>query len=219
MKLRLEISHVYKHYDGKLILTDCTFFFKDSGAYVVMGPNGSGKSTLFRLCALLEHPDKGEINYWSDDTIIPKDIQLRRRITLVLPKIGVFNTSVFKNVAYGLRIRGVEKEDILKRVEGSLDFVGLSHKKRQNALTLSSGETQRLGIARALVIKPEIIFFDEPTIFVDEENKKTIEDIILKIKRDGRSTVIITTHEKALAGRLADKILHMRNGRLFEWEL
>ncbi len=219
MKLRLEISHVYKHYDGRIILTDCTFFFKDSGAYVVMGPNGSGKSTLFRLCALLEHPDKGEINYWSDDTIIPKDIQLRRRITLVLPKIGVFNTSVFKNVAYGLRIRGIEKEDILRRVEESLDFVGLSHKKRQNALTLSSGETQRLGIARALVIKPEIIFLDEPTIFVDEENKKTIEDIILKIKRDGKSTVIITTHEKALAGRLADKILHMRNGGLFEWEL
>ena len=219
MKLRLEISHVYKHYDGRIILTDCTFFFKDSGVYVVMGPNGSGKSTLFRLCALLEHPDKGEINYWSDDTIIPKDIQLRRRITLVLPKIGVFNTSVFKNVAYGLRIRGVEKKDILKRVEESLDFVGLSHKKRQNALTLSSGETQRLGIARALVIKPEIIFLDEPTIFVDEENKKIIEDIILKIKKDGKSTVIITTHEKALAGRLADKILHMRNGGLFEWEL
>jgi tungstate transport system ATP-binding protein len=219
MKLHLEVSHLYKHYDGKIVLKDCTFLFKDTGAYAVMGPNGSGKSTLFRLCALIEHPDKGDITYLSGDTIIQRDIQLQRRVTLVLPKIGVFNTTVFKNVAYGLRIRGVGRKDISKRVKESLDFAGLSHKKEQNALTLSSGEMQRLGIARALVIKPEMIFLDEPTAFVDEENKKLIEDLILKIKSDGKSTVIITTHDKAQAEKLGDKILFMQNGRLLEGKL
>ncbi len=218
MKLHLEISHIYKHYDGRVVLADCTFFFKDSGSYAIMGPNGSGKSTLFRLCALLEHPDKGEINYWADDVIIGKDLQLRRRVTLVLPRIGVFNTSVFKNVAYGLRIRGMEREEIFKKVERSLNFVGLMHKRNQNALTLSSGETQRLGIARAIVIEPEIIFFDEPTAFVDEENKKIVEGIILKIRGDGKSTIVMTTHDRALAERLADQTLLMQNGRLFPGE-
>jgi ABC-type multidrug transport system ATPase subunit len=219
MKLHLEVSHLYKHYDGKIVLKDCTFLFKDTGAYAVMGPNGSGKSTLFRLCALLEDPDKGEITYWSGDTIISRDIQLQRRVTLVLPKIGVFNTTVFKNVAYGLRIRGVGRKDILKRVKESLDVAGLAHKEEQNALTLSSGELQRLGIARALVIKPEMIFLDEPTAFVDEENKKIIEDLILKIKNDGKSTIIITTHDRAQAERLGDKILLMQNGRLLGGKL
>lgn len=218
MKLLLEISHVYKQYYGKIVLTDCTFFFRDVAAYAVMGPNGSGKSTLFRICALLEDPDKGEIRYHSGDAAIPKDVSLRRKITLVLPKIGVFNATVFKNVAYGLRLRGVRNKDASAMVEDALDFVGLSHKKQQNALTLSSGETQRLGIARALLIRPEILFLDEPTAFVDEENKRAIEDIILKIKKDGGSTVIIATHERVMAGRLADRTLHMRNGRLFDRE-
>ena len=214
MKLRLQISHIHKNYNGKRVLRDCSFSFHESGAYVLMGPNGSGKSTLFRLCALLEQPDKGEITYLSGDTIVPQEIQLRRHITLVLPKIGVFNATVFKNVAYGLRIRGMGKKEISEKVERSLEFVGLTNRKNQNALTLSSGETQRLGIARAIVIEPEIIFLDEPTAFVDEENKRIIEDIILKIKRDGSSMVIITTHDRTQAEKLTDRLLFLQDGKL-----
>jgi tungstate transport system ATP-binding protein len=214
MDLTLSVSHVYKSYDGKHILKDCSFSFEKRGTYVLMGPNGSGKSTFFRICAFLEEPDSGDVNYLPGGSAVAKIIELRRKITLLLPKVGVFNTTVFKNVAYGLTIRGISKDEITERVERSLNFVGLVHKKNQKALTLSSGETQRLGIARAMVIEPEILFLDEPTASVDQENTEVIEDIILRMKKMGKSIVVITTHDMAQAERLADWLLLMKDGKI-----
>jgi tungstate transport system ATP-binding protein len=214
MSLILTISHAYKSYDGKPILRDCSFPFEKSGTYVLMGSNGCGKSTFLRICALLEEPDAGEVRYFSGTEIVKKDVQLRRRITLLLPKVGVFNTIVSKNVAYGLKIRGIRDPEIKEKVERSLEFVGLTHKRNQNALSLSSGETQRLGIARALVIEPEILFLDEPTASVDPENTEIIENILLKMKQEQKSIVVITTHNMAQAERLADRLLMMKDGRI-----
>jgi tungstate transport system ATP-binding protein len=214
MNLILSISNIYKSYNGKTVLKDCSFSFDETGIYVLMGSNGSGKSTLLRIFALLETPDRGEVNYLSNSDIVKKDIQLNRRITLVLPKIGIFNTTVFKNAAYGLKIRGVKGKEMEKKVDRALDFVGLTHKKNQNALTLSSGETQRLGIARAIAIEPEMLFLDEPTASVDKENTEIIENIILNMRKDGKSIIVITTHDKMQAERLADNILIMSEGRI-----
>jgi len=214
MNVRLEVSHLYKSYDGKSVLRDCSFSFDKAGTYVVMGANGSGKSTFFRICALLEDPDRGDVNYWSENTLLQKNIGLRRRITLLLPRIGVFNTTVFRNVAYGLKIRGLKRGQMKEKVDKALEFVGLMHKKEQNALTLSSGETQRLGIARAIVVEPEVLYLDEPTAFVDEENKEIIEDIILRLKKSGNSLVIINTHDRIQAEKLGDWLLLMRDGKI-----
>ncbi len=207
------VSNIFKSYNKKPVLKDCSFSFIKSVTYVLMGQNGSGKSTFLRICALLEEPDNGEVNFYSNGAPIIKNIELKRRITLLLPRIGVFNTTAFNNVAFGLKIRGFKKCEIEERVNKALEFVGLYHKKNQKALTLSSGETQRLGIARALVIEPEIIFLDEPTASVDQKNTKIIEDIILKMKNDGEST-IVTTHDRVQAERLADKLLFLQNGKL-----
>ncbi|MEK7308967.1 MAG: ATP-binding cassette domain-containing protein, partial [Nitrospirota bacterium] len=157
---------------------------------------------------------KGDV--FSENNILKIDIELKRRITLVLPKAGIFNTTVFKNVAYGLKIRGIKPMAIIEKVNTMLEFVGLNHKKKHNALTLSSGETQRLGIARALVINPDVLFLDEPTVSVDEENTEIIENIILDLKKTGRSTVIVATHDTLQAERLSDKVLILRNGSFFE---
>jgi len=218
MSIKLAVSNIYKSYFGKPVLKDCSFSFQKSGAYVLMGPNGSGKSTFFRICALLEDPDRGEVNYLSGGTILRKDIELRRRITLLLPGIGVFNTNVFKNVAYGLRIRGIKTFEIKEKVDGAIEFVGLMHKKNQNALTLSSGETQRLGIARAIVVGPEILFLDEPTASVDQENTEIIEDIILKMRKEEKSIVVIATHDMAQAKRLADQLLIIKDRKIISLE-
>ncbi len=214
MKLELQASHVWKAYGGKPVLKDCSFAFERAGIYVLMGPNGCGKSTFLRLCALLERPDRGEINFFSDGRALRKDIGLIRRITLALPKVGVFNTSVAKNAAFGLRIRGINRAEIDRKINEVLPFVGLMDKKNQPALTLSSGEIQRLGIARAMVIEPEILFLDEPTASVDEENTGIIEDIILRMKTGGRSAVVMTTHDKEQAARLADCLMVMKDGKL-----
>ena len=214
MSLELVVSNISKSYSSDAVLKNCSFTFNSSGIYALMGPNGSGKSTFLRICALLEAPDSGDINFYSEGKPVIKDISLMRRITLLLPKIGVFNTTVFKNVVYGLNIRNLQKNDITSRAENALDFVGLLQKKNQKALTLSSGETKRLGIARALVIKPDIFFLDEPTASVDQKNTEIIEEIIQKLKKEGRSTIIITTHDTAQAERLADKLLFIKHGQI-----
>jgi tungstate transport system ATP-binding protein len=212
--MKLSVSHITKAYEGRTILRDCSFCFDRNITYVLMGSNGSGKSTFLRICALLERQDSGEIAYTAGDTLLQQDMGLRRRITLVLPRIGVFNTTAFKNVAYGLKIRDVERKEIEERVRSTLAFVGLEKRKDQNALTLSSGETQRLGIARALVLEPEILFLDEPTASVDQENTEIIESIVHEMKKEGRTTVIMTTHDREQAERLADRLLVMKNGRI-----
>ena len=236
MSLRLTISDVWKSYNGKTALNACSFSFDGNGVYILTGSNGSGKSTLLRICSLIESPDKGEVNYFSGDipphpplpmgelkesvssegNVLKKDIELRRRITLVLPGIGVFNTTVFNNAAYGPKIRGNKSKEIEGKVNDVLKFVGLIHKKNHNALTLSSGETQRLGIARAMVIEPEMLFLDEPTASIDNENTKIVEDIILNMKKEGRSKIIIATHDMLQAKRLADLMLLMDKGKIIK---
>jgi tungstate transport system ATP-binding protein len=130
--------------------------------------------------------------------------------------VGVFNTSVYRNVAYGLKIRGVGGKEAEEKTDRVLEFVGLIEKKNHYALTLSSGEKQRLGIARAVVIDPEILFLDEPAVYVDQENTEIIEKIILDMKQLRKSTVVITTHHVEQGERLADRILIMQDGMIME---
>jgi tungstate transport system ATP-binding protein len=214
--MKLSVSHIAKAYGGRTILADCSAVFEETGTYVLMGPNGSGKSTFLRICALLEQQDSGEIAYLDNDTSLARDISLKRRMTLVLPRTGVFNTTVYKNIAYGLKIRGLSHAAIEHRVMGALATAGLEHKRDQHARTLSSGETQRLGIARALVLEPEVLFLDEPTASIDQENTEIIESIIQKMKKESRSMVVMATHDRDQAERLADRLLVFREGILVD---
>ncbi|TAN45230.1 MAG: ATP-binding cassette domain-containing protein [Nitrospirae bacterium] len=213
MSLRLSIDRISKSYDGNAVLDGCRFEFEAGKTYALIGSNGSGKSTFLRICALLEQPDKGAVRFFCGDAEQPHEIPLKRKITLVLPKTGVFNSSVFNNAAYGLKIRGIAGNEIKEKAARILKLVKLAGKSAQNAQTLSSGETQRLGIARAMVFEPEIIFLDEPTAFVDAESKGIIEELISKFK-DRQRTVIIATHDLHQAERLDSQILSMTEGRL-----
>jgi tungstate transport system ATP-binding protein len=216
MSLTLNIERISKSYDARHVLRDCSVSFELSGIHVVLGPNGCGKSTFLRICALLERPDTGRVLFTSGGEPLESSIELKRRITLVLPSVGVFNTSVYRNVAYGLKIRGVKGVEVEERTDRVLEYVGLIQKKNHNALTLSSGEKQRLGIARAVVIEPEILFLDEPAVYVDQENTEIIEKIILDLKQLRKTTVVITTHHVEQGKRLADRTLVMRDGMIVE---
>jgi tungstate transport system ATP-binding protein len=241
MSLRLSVSNINKNYNGKSVLRDCSFSFDKSEIYILIGPNGSGKSTFLRICALLEEPDRGEVNYFSGDTplnpplvwnttppipplarggvrggILKNDIALKRRITLLLPKIGVFNTTVFNNVAYGLNVRGMKSREVEDKVYRALELVGLNAKRDQNALSLSSGEAQRLGIARAMVIEPEILFLDEPTASLDPHSTTIIEETINKLRKHNRLTIIMVTHNIFQAKRLADRVLFMYDSKIVD---
>lgn len=215
MSLVLTLRQIRKIYGGPPVLQGCEFTFERQGIYTLMGRNGCGKSTLLRICTLLEEPDSGTVVYSNGDGPVPHDITLRRMITLVLPGGVSFNSSVFRNVSYGLRIRGIPSKGIEERVSDALEFVRLTHKREQNALTLSSGEAQRLSIARALAVEPRILFLDEPTASVDEANTAIIEEVIAGLRRRG-ITIIMTTHDPAQARRLADTRLLLHEGLLRE---
>jgi tungstate transport system ATP-binding protein len=214
MGLSLEVAGVSKTYNGQAILRECSFAFDPGQTYALLGPNGSGKSTFLRIAALLEPPDTGQVRYFDHGVALPHDLHLRRRITLLLPKIGIFNTSVFNNVAYGLKIRRHPTHQVEVRVNAVLERVGLAHKRRQNGLDLSSGETKRLGLARTLVLEPEFFWLDEPTANIDPQNAAIIEQIMLDMKSLGKSTIIVVTHDPAQARRLGDHLLVMDNGRI-----
>lgn len=218
MALNLRLKCVSKAYGNKAIIEQCSYLFEDEAVYVILGSNGVGKSTLLRMCALIEQPDSGEIFYSEGKKNLNKDISLRRRLTIVLPAIGVFNTSVRDNVAYGLTIRGFSKKKVEFLVVEALDFVGLKDRYKQSAMSLSSGEKQRLGLARAIAIKPEILFLDEPTASVDKDNSEIIDRIILALKENYGTKIIMTTHDFKQADKLADVKLVLEKGTLHPFE-
>jgi tungstate transport system ATP-binding protein len=210
--MKLVLDHVRKAYAGKDVLKDCSYTFEGTGIHVLRGPNGCGKSTLLRICALLESPDAGELHFTDSGSKLPMDMHLRRRMTLVLPHTGVFSMTTLQNVAYGLRLRGSSVAYSADAARRALSIVGLEHKARQSARTLSSGETQRMGLARALAIEPEVLFLDEPTASVDEENRAIIESVVLRLRQEGRTLIVMTTHDRDQSERLADRTLIMNHG-------
>jgi tungstate transport system ATP-binding protein len=214
MPLTLTLENISKSYDDEKILSGLSYTFSAGETHILMGANGCGKSTLLRICALLEQPDRGNLVFSSGNGELPVDLALRRRITLVLPKVGIFNNTVFNNVAYGLKIRSIAKNERTERVIRMLRFIGLEHKRNQNALSLSSGEAQRLGIGRALVIEPDLLLLDEPTASIDNKNRELIEAMILQMKEAGRTTTIMTTHDSSQADRLSSRLIMMKNGKL-----
>jgi tungstate transport system ATP-binding protein len=214
--LTVALDGIAKTYNGNSVLANCSYTFAAGRDYLLLGDNGSGKSTLFRIAALLEAPDHGQVRYFEGDRVLTPDIRLKRRLTMVFPRVGVFSRSVFDNVSYGLKIRGLQKNLIRDKVAEVLEEVGLTHKSSQSANTLSSGETMRLGLARALAIEPEVLFLDEPTTHIDKANTRLIEDCIRRVRQERALTLIIITHDPAQAERLGGQKLLLSGGKIRE---
>lgn len=214
--MTLQLEGISKSYNGNQVLQGCSCTFAGGQSHILMGENGSGKSTLMRIAALLEAPDRGEVRYFADGAALAPDIPLKRRITMVFPRVGVFNSSVFENVAYGLKLRGIEREVRRERVAAALAQVGLGAKGEQPALTLSSGETMSLGLARALAIEPEVLFLDEPTAHLDRANAQAVEVVIRRIREERALTLVMITHDPAQAQRLGGRKLRLEDGKLLE---
>lgn len=214
--LRISLNNIDKSYNGKTVLKGCSHVFAQGKLHALIGPNGSGKSTLLRLCGLIEMPDNGAVTYHEHTTELLVTLELRRRISLVFSKGSLFNTTVMKNVTYGLKIRGIGYKQRVSMAEEALHSVGLWEKKRQNATTLSAGEGQRLAIARALILNPQIILLDEPTASLDPANTVIIETLISGLTKDKERTIIMATHNMFQAQRLSDRVVFMHEGKLFD---
>ena len=214
----IETINLGQRREGKDILKSVNLRVERGEVYALIGPTGAGKTTLLRLIDMLDTPAAGKILIDGVDMTASEKARLeaRRRMAFVLQKPVVFNLSVYDNVAYGLKWRGLDRRTIHEKVDGILETVGLTEYRNRNARTLSGGEMQRVAIARAVATRPEVLLLDEPSANLDPVTSAKIEDLITDIIKRDVITVIVATHDMAQGQRLADKISVLVNGEVVQ---
>ena len=214
----IKFDNISKRYpEGHDALRDVSFSLNRGEMAFLTGHSGAGKSTLLKLIMLMERASRGQVSIAGQDLaqFSRDDIPYhRRRIGVVFQNHQLlFDRSVFENVALPLHISGYDEEDIGKRVRAALDKVGLLHKEKLNPITLSTGEQQRIGIARAIVHKPQVLLADEPTGNLDPALSEEIMRLFMEFNLHG-TTVLIATHDLALVSRMPYRTLTLDQGRL-----
>ena len=214
----IEFEHVSKRYVGGFeALKDVSFQIPRGEMLFLTGRSGAGKSTLLKLIMLMERPSGGRIvvNGHQFNKISPRKIPyLRREIGVVFQNHQLLtDRSVYDNVALPLMILGYQPNEIGRRVRAALDKVGLLSKEKANPQTLSGGEQQRVGIARAVVHKPPIVLADEPTGNLDPELSRDVMRLFEQFNQVG-VTVLIATHDLGLIARMPHRLLTLREGHL-----
>lgn len=194
---------------------------KKEKRYAVVGPSGSGKSTFLRLTNLLQPLSSGTMNLFGEQVTAKgmanhKKIHLQRQMVYVSQKPVMFDLSVAENVAMGLKFRGVSKMDTQKQVHHFLELVGLKGYGDRRAITLSGGEAQRIALARALIIQPQLLLLDEPTSNLDPSNIQIIEQVVSDIHQQTGVTIMMVTHNLQQAKRVGDEIIFIHQGKVME---
>jgi phosphate transport system ATP-binding protein len=224
----IEAKKVDVYYGDNHVLKDVSLSMRENTVTAFIGPSGCGKSTFLRtLNRMNDYIDgfhkKGKILI-DDEDIYDKKVkveELRRKVGMVFQKPNPFPKSIFENVAYGLKIHGLNDKDFIEeRVEKSLVqsalWLEVKDKLHQPALSLSGGQQQRLCIARTLAVKPKIILMDEPASALDPISTAKIEDLIRELKE--KYTIVIVTHNMQQAARISDRTAFFYLGELIEYE-
>ena len=188
----------------------------------IVGTSGSGKSTLLNMLAGLEKPTKGEIIIAGEHMENKTENQLvkfrREHIGFIFQSFNLMGTmNAVENVALPLTFQGVDKDIRLKRASRVLDLVGLKEHKKHKPTQMSGGQQQRVGVARALVVNPEIIFADKPTGNLDSNTSKEVMELMQKVVREQKQTLVMVTHDNYLAS-FADRIFHIIDGKIVKIE-
>ena len=213
----LEVRNLGKSYGQAEILKGINLSVEKGEILGLIGPTGSGKTTLLRLIDLLEEPGQGsillegrEVSGWPEK----ERIAARRRMAMVFQKPVMFKSTVLENVSFGLLVRGKqEAKHREEKARRALQSVGLSGYEGRDANTLSGGEMQRIALARAIVLEPELLLLDEPTANLDPRSASAI-DSLLQGLAGGRTAVIVATHNMAQCRRLADRVAVLVGGRI-----
>ena len=216
----IRFDQVSKRYDsGQDALSELSFEIGAGEMVFVTGHSGAGKSTLLKLIGLVERSTRGQItvNHASLARMRRRGIpQLRRSIGMVFQDHRLLtDRTVFDNVALPLIISGTSREEIGKRVRASLDKVGLLAKEKASPMTLSAGEQQRVGIARAIVAKPPVIIADEPTGNLDPQLSAEIMNLFAEFGAVG-TTVLVASHDLHLIKRIGKRVLVLDHGKLID---
>lgn len=211
-----ELNNVTKIYGEITALNNITLKIPRNQIFTIIGPNGSGKTTLLKILAFLERPTKGTLLF-DGELVKERNLdRLRLNSTMVFQKTTLFDTTVAKNIAYGLRLRGSSKNEIAEKIRNALRIVRLEGYEKRHAKKLSGGEQQRVALARALALNTKLLLLDEPTANLDPKNACIIEEIIATVNRESKATIVMATHNMFQAKNLPQRIALITNGKISE---
>jgi len=210
----LEAAGLTVSLGGRRIIDVSSFTVVEHEVMVIIGPNGSGKTTLLQTLALLIRPTGGELRGFGQPVTPALVLPTRRRLAVVFQEPLLLSTTVANNVSIGLRFRGVKRQDAGQRVKRWLERFGVGHLAQRQARTLSGGEAQRVSLARAFALEPEILFMDEPFAALDAPTRQTLTEDFQKVLRETRTTTVMVTHDRNEALMLADRVAVIMEGQV-----
>jgi len=213
----LEVSALSVVRGGAAILDIPSFALHRSETVALIGPNGTGKSTFLLALAGLLPTAGGRIQFCGQPVVAGyASTELRRRLVMVFQEPLLFDTTVYENVAVGLKFRNLPKHEINERVNSCLERLHIAHLSGRSARKLSGGEAQRTSLARAFASRPEVILLDEPFVALDPPARQALSNDLEQMLRESGTAAIITTHDQIDALRLADRISVMNRGRIVQ---
>lgn len=216
MAIAAELRGITKVFGNRTVLDSVSLQIQEGEILALLGPNGSGKTTLLKILAFIENPTSGEVKFQGKTVSFKNTERTRLQSTLVFQKTTLFDTSVYNNIAYGLRIRKMPRDARNEEVKQALRLVKLDGFEKRHARKLSGGEQQRVAIARALILKTKLLLLDEPTANLDPKNASIIEEAIATVNREQKITIVMATHNMFQAKTLPQRIALMSDGRITE---
>ena len=214
MKPLYTLNNVTQQYNGRFVLDIDRMQIQRGEILALVGPSGAGKSTLLRLLNFLEPPASGELSFEGQRVTAEIPLATRRRVTTVFQMPGLLNRSVAANIEFGLRLRGQKLPQM--EIDIWLSRLGLEGLAGQRATRLSTGEAQRVSLARAMVTRPDVLLLDEPTANLDPYNVGLIEKIVKAENEERGTTIVLVTHNIFQARRLAHRTALLLGGKLIE---
>ena len=214
MSMLLTIEGLTKRFGERLLFDIDRMDIEAGAAYVLTGANGAGKSTLLRILCGLERAEASRLDFLGQPlTLAPYPRSMRDAIAYVHQHPVMFSTSVAENIAYGLKARGLPRDEIRSRVEEAVDWAGIGHLRDSPPQTLSGGEKQRVALARARVLRPRLMLLDEPTANLDGQARDAVIALIPTLLHSG-SSVVMACHDRDLIGLPGVRRMKLRDGRL-----
>jgi tungstate transport system ATP-binding protein len=211
-----ELDNLKKQYGDRTVLNISSLSLSARKVYALIGPNGAGKTTLLNHLAFLDQPTSGVLKFRNKAVNSDKRhlVHLRRRVVLVDQSPILFSGTVWKNVEFGLKVRGDSKKECALKIPAALERVGMLNFANTDIHGLSGGEVKRVALARALVVEPEVLLCDEPTANVDQENQEVILKILEHANSMQNRSVIFSTHYLSQSRRLAHHTILLQNGEI-----